>query len=143
MRWCCVWIMLMSGGCADVGARLRLAEQARKGIVLVTSAQEGWKQSIDKLEELRRRQLDEGFDADVRGQAALSGDWVIEHRKAYAAGLDAVATEAAALRRTWEVNASNLKAIDAALARMQALDEARAKWLGMWETELGLKGGGR
>lgn len=141
MRWCCVLIVLMSGGCADVGAQLRLAEQARKGVALVTAAQEGWKESIAKLEVLRRQRLDEGFDADVREQGALSAEWVIEHRKAYAIGLDAVTTEAAALRRTWEVNASNLKAIDAALARMQSLAEARAKWLGVREEGRGLKGG--
>jgi hypothetical protein len=134
-------MLLISGGCADPAAQLHLTEQARKGIGLVAAAQEGWKQSITKLEALRRDRLDEAFDADVREHGALSADWVIEHRKAYAIGLDMAAKEAEGLRAAWNVNASNLKAVDMALARLAALAEAQSKWLGAWEEQLNMKGG--
>jgi hypothetical protein len=99
-------------------AQTALVEQARKGVALAAASQGEHGALIDQLQKLRRQRMDEGFDADVREAPALSADWVIEHRQAYAAGLDALNTWHAAAVSADLAAAENLKAVDAALERL-------------------------
>jgi hypothetical protein len=125
--------VLAGSGCAPyVQVQSDLVTQARRGVAMTADSLRADRGQIEQYQLLRRQRLDEAFDADVRDRAAaafgsLSPDWVIESRKAYAAGLDALA----AAREQSHLNAAaeqrTLKAIDDALAQVQALQSAQLR----------------
>ena len=113
-------ICLLIPGCQQfTQTQLDLVTQARRGIASVAIRHD---ESAD-VAHLRRQQLDGAFDADVRAQQALSADWIIEARKAYAAAIDAYAKQQAAATAAREQDKRNLAAADAALAKLQSLLE--------------------
>jgi len=117
-------------GCASYQqVQLDLLQQARDGLKLCDQSRQEHRAVADELDQLRRRQLDEAFDADVQTRQALSADWVIEHRRAYAAGLAALFSAHAASIAADEAHARNLKAIDAALERAQWLTSVQMQLL--------------
>ena len=118
-------------GCAPyTRAQIDLVDQARHGIALVAQNDADRDRAIDDLAKLRRQKLDDAFDEDARTRAAqqpLDVDWVIEARKAYAAGLDAFARTQAASQRASEIRKQNLAAIDAALDRLRWMQSVELK----------------
>src|SRR5687767_4642377 len=100
MKWrSLVLLVLMAPGCSPyVRVQMNLVEQARKGVEAATDAQGSSRQLADLSHTLQRRRVDEAFDADVRdcSPKQLNPDWVIEHRRAYAAALDSLATQRSA-----------------------------------------------
>src|SRR6476646_6052828 len=81
-------------GCASyTQVQKKLVEQARKGVALSQTSAAGHEVVTVRLHDLQRKRLDQAFDDDVRDQKALSPDWVIEHRQAYAAAIEAMALE--------------------------------------------------
>lgn len=120
---------LSPGGCAYIEAQSQLTQQVRKGIALVATAQAEHGALIDKLDKLQRQKMDDAFDADVRQQQTLSPDWVIEHRRAYAAALDVLARWRSAASAANQSAAANLKSIDAALQRLQWLQSVEMSWI--------------
>jgi len=137
MRWTLILLTLALSGCGYGAAQVRLVEQARKGLGLIEQAQAGRTAMNEQLTAMQRQRLDEAFDADVREQPALSAQWVIEHRQAYAAGLAALTHQAESNRSAEAANQANLKAVDAALARLQTLIETQENWLQQIETQWG------
>jgi hypothetical protein len=125
----CFLLLLSLNGCAYLDAQGRLVEQARKGVALAAADQAGHAALIEQLQTLRRKALDEGFDADVRQQTTLSADWVIEHRRMYGAGLEALNTWHASATAADRAAAANLKAVDAALERLGWLQAVAAGWM--------------
>lgn len=118
----CTLTLAPLAGCAPVlDAQSDLITQARRGVALASTAQDQHAATARQLAQLRRDRLDEAFDADVRDQVELTADWVIEARAAYAAALDAYATQAAAASASDVATRENLKAIDAALERLEWL----------------------
>jgi hypothetical protein len=101
MRWIGILLLLVNvtfvAGCDTfAGAQLQLVQQARKGLELENQNASGGGEFVSKYYALQRDRLDAAFDADVRDAAALSSDWVIEHRKAYSAALDAISHQQSA-----------------------------------------------
>jgi hypothetical protein len=115
--------LLIGSGCAPyTRAQIDLVDQAKRGIALIAQNDQDRDRAIEELAKLRHQKLDDAFDEDVRTRAAresLDPDWVIESRKAYAAGLDAFAKAQAASDRAGEVRKQNLAAIDTALDRLR------------------------
>ena len=129
MRWM-IALMLLAGGCQQyVDAQIGLAEQARRGVGLAAEAQAEHAQVAEELHALRRKSLDAAFDADVRERGELSADWVIEHRKAYAAALDGLAQLRWASQSADESRRRTLEATDAALRRLVWLLEVQLRVL--------------
>ena len=123
---------LLSGCAPFIDAQSSLLIEARRGIELAQSNRGSVSGVYAQLAKLKRQRLDAAFDADVREherEEALSADWVIDHRAAYAAALDAYATENAQLRASDDVARRNLDATDAALARLQWLQSIQNRWL--------------
>lgn len=117
-----------------------LVRQARNGVALVIEQQKEQSQAQEELSRLQRLRLDEAFDADVEDRGVeLTSDWVIEARKAYAAGLDAYARQRDARQRSDEALRRNLDAADAALQRLQWLQTRQLEW--SIESFLGQAGG--
>src|SRR5688500_5540531 len=87
-------VLALLAGCAPyTRVQIGLAEQARRGVAM-WQQREAERGSVVRAEFAQRRaELARAFDDDVRERPAgeLSPQWVIEARKAYAAGLDVIA----------------------------------------------------
>jgi hypothetical protein len=117
-------------GCAPLmDAQSDLVTQARRGIDVAQSNREHCASVHEQYARLKRRCLDDAFDADVREQDQLSADWVIDHRAAYAAALEAYARQQRELDEADAVARRNLRAVDAALERLQWLQSIQNRWL--------------
>ena len=117
-------------GCAPwMDAQSNLVVQARRGIEVAQENRATCAAAHEQLARLKRQRLDEAFDADVRSRDPLTADWVIAHRAAYAAALEAYAQERHALAESDDVAQQNLRAVDAALERLQWLHAIQSRWL--------------
>jgi len=123
-------LALFGLGCAAFAeAQSGLVAQARRGIELAESNRAGAAGLHAQLAKLKRQRLDEAFDADVRAlDEDLTAEWVIRHRVAYVAALDAYATQHAEQGAADEVARQNLRAIDAALERLSWLQSIQSTW---------------
>jgi hypothetical protein len=126
-------LSMFAAGCAPwMDAQSDHVTQARRGIELAQSNHATVAPLHDELARLKRQRLDDAFDADVRdreGRGELTAEWVIAHRAAYAAGLEAYAKQDQSLRASADVARRNLQAIDAALERLQFLHSIQNRWL--------------
>src|ERR1043166_1238792 len=115
-------------GCAQYAqVQMDLVTQARKGVAICQKSTEGHGQVIERLTDLQRTRLNEAFDADVRDNPALSADWVVEHRKAYAAALLVLAQEQQQLQQARKTESQNLASIDQALTKLYWLESIQDK----------------
>lgn len=121
--------VLLTGCTPYIQTQMSLAEQARRGVELVRQAQDQRQQLIERFCDLQRQRLDEAFDADVQERPDLPPAWIIEHRKAYAAALDALHAQRQSSRDADAATRDNLAAIDRALERLLALQSAQLKLL--------------
>jgi hypothetical protein len=118
-----------AGGCGPWNAaQSGLTVQARRGVANVVKRNEARHQLINELAMLRRQRVDDAFDQDVREQAPLSPDWVIEHRKAYAAAIDAYARNQADQEAALAAEHRDLAAVDAALERLLWLQSIQSRF---------------
>lgn len=132
-RWCCGMMMLIclvpSGCASSTRAQMGLTAQARRGVAMWAAREEGRINEVAWQYGDRRRELDGAFDADVQRRAAggqaLDTSWVIESRKAYAVGIEAIARAEAAARQAAETAKANAAATDALLVKLQSLQTAR------------------
>jgi len=119
MKRMLILMAMLSTGCSAYSeAQMRLVEQAQRGVELCRQSQQERAALVEQLHQIQRQRLDEAFDADVRDSAPLSPDWVIEHRKAYSAGVDALERQRQASAEAQAVAERNLDAIDQALRRL-------------------------
>lgn len=123
-------LFVLLGGCTPyTDAQLALITQARRGLELVDQAQYERAQLIERYHQLLRQTLDDAFDDDVRERGALDPAWVIEHRRAYAAALDALAAQRIASRDAHAATAANLHAIAQSLDRLESLTSLPSRLL--------------
>lgn len=104
-----------------------LTEQTKKGLSILRAAQADHVALAGRVNELQRQRLDDAFDADVREAPDISADWVIEHRKAYVIGVDALNTQRAASTNAAATATRNLEAIEQSLNQLQRLQRARLR----------------
>jgi hypothetical protein len=129
MRYLPALLLLLFPGCADYTAvQMRLVEQAQRGITLTDESLQLRTQLIEQLHTLQRKRLDEAFDADVRERDELSAEWVIKHRRAYAAGVEALSAQREASRRAAETDRQNLAAVQQALRQLYWLQSLQMRW---------------
>jgi hypothetical protein len=114
----------LASGCAPYAhVQSQLVDQAARGVAALEQSLEQKSQIVAQHHALRRQQLDAAFDADVsqRDPSKLGAGWVIEHRRAYAAALDALSAARLASVQADEADRRN------AQATLEALD--RLRWL--------------
>lgn len=129
----CVPCAVTVAGCSPyVQIKADLVTQSRRGAELVRESTDQRQKLIDQFIALRRAQLDQAFDADVRQRDSLDAEWVITARKAYAIGLDSIHAQQTATAKAHETTSSNLTDIDRALQQLQLLHDI--------EQRLSLKG---
>jgi hypothetical protein len=123
-------LMLLACGCsAYTGPQVRLIEQARQGLEEARLAHGQRQALVERYHQLQQSQLHDAFDLDVRQAKRLSPEWVIEHRRAYAAALDLLYRQQSASAIAGETAARNLDAVDAALQRLLHLQEIQLRAL--------------
>ncbi len=119
-------IALTTIACAPYTQReIDLSDQAKKGLALIRAAQADHHAVTNRLAELQRKRLEEAFDADVREARELSPEWVIDHGRALAGGLDALNIQKAASNNAASTAARNIDAIEAAIETLQKLQRTR------------------
>ncbi|HEV8292770.1 MAG TPA: hypothetical protein VGP94_12640 [Tepidisphaeraceae bacterium] len=126
MKWIVLLLLACNAtfatGCNTLtNAQLNLVEQARRGLDLEKHSAAQRADFVEKYYQLQRDRLDAAFDADVRETNLFSKDWVIEHRKAYSAALDAIHAQQSKSVEAEATAARNLAAVDAALDRLRTL----------------------
>ena len=115
-------IPLLIAGCAPyTDAQLALITQARRGLELVEQSNAERDRLMTHYHQLQRHQLDDAFDDDVRQREPLDPAWVIDHRRAYAAALDALSVQHLATRDADAAAAANIQAISQSLDRLESL----------------------
>jgi flagellar motility protein MotE (MotC chaperone) len=120
-------LMGMAGCDSLLTAQLQLAQESQKGVALCRQAVTQRSALVGRLFEVERQRLDEAFDEDVRQQPDFTVEWILEHRRAYAAALDAIARQRAASEKTQETAARNLDAMDEALSRLIRIQRAQSE----------------
>lgn len=131
MRWMIVLQVVMVAGCAVNDAQMKLADQVLAGIELCGQGLRERDELLTAYQDGQRKRLDEAFDADVRERAALSADWVIEHRRMYASAMDLLAEQRAELAGRAATDEANIAATRAAVERIRQLAAMQRAW---WRT---------
>lgn len=122
-------ILLGATGCAQYSqVQIDLLNQSRKGIELAKQSFEEKSAAVSAYHAVQRRRLDDAFDADVSERSDFSAAWIIEHRRAYAAALDALATAKLASIHSDQTARENLDAVDLALQRVLWLQSAQLRF---------------
>lgn len=127
MRALVVLTMLMSGCTPYIDAQMQLTQQARKGVTIAQRALADKKRIVEQYHKLQRAQIDAAFDLDAREQANLSPQWVVEHRKAYAAVLDALKAQEIASQQADQATVRSLIATDDALRQLLILQSLQRR----------------
>ena len=119
MKFLIAFCVVIAPGCAEyTGVQMKLVEQARKGVAITQASLAEKSRLISEYQKQQRMRLDEAFDADARERADLTSEWVIEHRRAYSAALEAYFVQQQATRDGQLADEKNLEAIDEALGRV-------------------------
>jgi hypothetical protein len=110
-----ILLSVCTTGCtAYTTAQLHLTDQARKGVAIWSSRESARDAEIHQAYAARRQAL----DADVRARNHLDPAWVIESRRAYAAGLTLLNQSEANALATNESARRDAAATDEALAKL-------------------------
>jgi hypothetical protein len=123
-------LAIACAGCSPyVDAQIQLTEQARRGVAIAQKALADKKRIVEQYHTLQRAQIDAAFDLDVRerDRANLTPAWIVEHRKAYAAVIDALDAQANASRAADASTARTLAATEDALKQLLILQSFQQK----------------
>jgi hypothetical protein len=139
MKWIGLLLLTFNAtfatGCNTfTSAQLQLVQQARRGLEFQNQNASQQADFVSKYYLLQRDRLDAAFDADVRETNLLSPDWVIEHRKVYAAAVEAINRQQNIAVENEATAARNCAAIDLALQRLESLFSIQLR---LWPTERG------
>lgn len=129
MRTLILLALVLSGCTPYIDAQMQLTEQARRGVALAQKALADKQRIVEQYHKLQRAQIDSAFDLDVRerDRANLTPEWIVEHRKAYAAVLDALKAQESASNQADTSTARTLTATDDALKQLLILQSFQQK----------------
>ena len=119
-------------GCAPyVEVQSQLVEQTSRGVAALQQSLEQKSQIVARHHTMQRERLDDAFDEDVlqRDASQLTSDWVIEHRRAYAAAVDALSAARFASVQANETDRRNADATRDALDRLRWLQQVQLRWV--------------
>ncbi|HRK32404.1 MAG TPA: hypothetical protein PLD59_15170 [Tepidisphaeraceae bacterium] len=109
-------------GCAPyTQLKIDLVDQSCRGLSFVEQSMAQRQRAHEEFHVLQRAQLDRAFDDDARSRSPLTPEWVIDARKAYAAGVDLLHRQSAAGMRAHETAVENLAEVNRLLQQIQML----------------------
>lgn len=124
---------LLAGCTAQEQAQQQLIGGMQSGLKEIATAQQQRQELLDSFYTRRQRDLDDAFDQDVRGRAALDAEWVIEHRRAYLLGCESLWKQQQASALAGEQLQRNLRTIDEGLSALAAMSRMRQRIGGVLE----------
>ena len=119
-----IFLIALCAGCANyTQSKIDLVAQAQRGVTQVRQAIEAHSAQATADADALRNRLDAAFDADVASHdpATITGEWIIAHRKAYAAAIDAFDQKRAGSLAADAAALGTLNAIDLALSQLQLM----------------------
>lgn len=122
-----ILLPILSGCAPYAQVQIDLLRQTRRGVEFVRNDLTEKSRMIQSYQASQRKRIDEAFDADVMARSSLSADWVIEHRRAYAAAVDALHAACTASYAADRSSEQNLDAIDEALQRIILMQETQIR----------------
>lgn len=129
-----MWVV-GAAGCGAPPALEPLLEVADKALQQeVQHQQEDLARDAEQFAQARRN-IDQGFAADLRERATLDADWVSDAAQVYAQAREALARREEALKNQRQIRVDNLHAAAAAQERAMQLLEMQRQWL---DTQIGL-----
>ena len=131
---------LLAGCTAQEQAQQQLLGSMQAGLKDLATAQQQRQELVDGFYQQRRQVLDDAFDQDVRAVELLDRDWVIEHRRAYMLGCEAVWKQQQASARAGEQLQQNLRTVGEGLAALAEVSRVRQQ-LGGLLTDKGVANG--
>lgn len=129
MKMACTLIPLLCGCAPYAQVQIDLLRHVEQGLAHARQSLDQKSQIIHSYHTLRRAQLDDAFDADVRARESFHAEWIIEHRKAYAAAIDAIHRARDGSERAAESDQRNLAAMRHAIERLIWLQSIQSKLL--------------
>jgi hypothetical protein len=110
-------------GCASYTAsQVQLAQQARKGVAIWSAREAQRDDDVQRIYAAKRQALDDAFDKDVHQQTGpIDAQWVIESRRAYAAGLASIQQQESAALAANAAAKNDATATDIALVKLLRL----------------------
>lgn len=114
-------LILVTGCSSYVNVKSQLVNQASKAIDAIETSTVQRALVLDEISLMEKDRLDDAFDLDVRNRPTLNADWVIEHRKAYALGLDALNAEGLARRNALRIDQENAASAREALTLLERI----------------------
>ena len=130
-RWtrCVVALFMLACGCTrQEQAQQQLITQLQAGLGSLREFSQGRQQMIGEHYQQRRSVLDDAFDDDVRQAPQLDGSWVVAHRQAYMAGMEALWRAERSSEMSHQQAMDNLLAISEGLERLRWISEMRENW---------------
>lgn len=116
---------LSAAGCHPVAdAERALLAQVERGVSLLAASIDERQRLHDAEQARLRARLDAAFDEDLLQRPGLGVEEIIEARRAYAAGIDALHDAATRTGRALDADRANLQATRAAIDRLRALVDA-------------------
>ncbi|GEM_PF-5067153 len=133
MRWIGAIVLgALSAGCtAQEQAQQQLIGSMQAGLKDLATAQQQRQELVDGFYQQRRQVLDDAFDQDVRTVESLERDWVIEHRRAYMLGCEALWKQQQVSARAGEQLQQNLRTIGEGLAALAQVSQVREQLGGL------------
>jgi hypothetical protein len=123
-------LFVACGGCAPYLTLKRdLLEKTHLAVASLEQSSVDRRHLIDELRQARIDRLNEAFDADVRNQIAPSHAWIIEHRRAYAVGIEAIERSIRQSERSLDADLANARAARAAVLQLRTLHDREASFL--------------
>lgn len=122
MKRLLISVFITCAGCTQYAqVQVNLTEQIRRGAQVSAEALQAQASIVERYHQSRRQELDRAFDEDVREREPLTADWVIEHRRAYAAAVEAMTRQQAEHAAWMETQRANFNSIDEACRQLMAL----------------------
>lgn len=122
---CMVIVTLgLASGCGGyTQSKIDLTTQAQRGLVRVREALVARAADVDESSRLLRQRLDAAFDQDVvaRPDGTITPDWVITHRKAYAAAIEMAQAQHGRARAADAAMLGTIDAVALALSQLQQM----------------------
>jgi hypothetical protein len=116
-----LWPAALVGCASYTQSKIDLTAQAQKGVGLVRQGVMKRSAESERAAAALRERLGAAFDADVVARSSLSADWVVAHRKAYVAALDAFDAQRSDGAAADAATLANLDATSMLLAQLQQM----------------------
>lgn len=123
-RYIAILAAAVAAGCDRyVNIKDDLLAQSTRGVALIREFALQRQAMVEDVYESRRARLDQAFDNDARARFPADAQWIVDARRAYAAGIDAIHAQRTASAAAHQAALENLAAIESAIEQLRLLHQ--------------------